>query len=101
LFGNPRHIFRCALKINIRAGKWSQRFELRLTFPIPFRPIIDRLISNLNIRLARSVADIQNFGKLIEGEAHFQAHRAAAVRANAFRLVIFHFAPSPTKETRF
>lgn len=46
-------------------------------------------------------ADVENPGKLIEGETHFQVHRAAAAWTNSFKLVISHLAPSPTKDTRF
>jgi hypothetical protein len=49
----------------------------------------------------RQVWRVTNLGKLIDGAAHLQAHRAAAERANSSKLVITHFDPSPTKDTRF
>jgi hypothetical protein len=47
-------------------------------------------------------ADLEYFGELIQGKAHkdHQAH-AAMARATCRRLVIRHFDPEPTSETRF
>ena len=72
----------------------------RLEASSKFSPIVDRLTTDQKIWLASHVTDFENFGKSIEGEAHNQAHWAVA-RANCLKLVIFHLAPLPTKDTRF
>jgi len=58
LAGNALNIFSAAFEINVFAGKWLERFELRFGGQITFSPIIDRLAADEDIRLSCHVAYI-------------------------------------------
>jgi hypothetical protein len=98
--GNALDISGAAFEINVLAGKRSQGFKLWLDGQVAFRPIIDRLAADEQIRPPCLVADIEDFRKLLEGKAHLQAHLDMA-RATCLKLVMRHLAPSPTSEARF
>ncbi len=51
------------------------------------------------IRLSVCVAYLENFGKMVEGKTHGYAHLDMA-RATCLKLVMRHFAPSPTSDAR-
>ncbi len=65
---------------------------------ITFSPIIDGLPVYEHIGLSITITNFEDFRELSEREAHDYAHLAMA-RATWFRLVMRHFAPSPTSET--
>jgi hypothetical protein len=64
-----------------------------------FRPIINLLAADEDIRPSVRIAYLQNFRELC-GELPGYAHLAIA-RATSLRLVMRHLAPSPTSEARF
>ncbi len=66
---------------------------------VPFRPIIDRLAADENVRLSGGIAQLENFRKLLEGKARGYAHLDMA-RTTCLKLVMRHFAPLPTSEAR-
>src|SRR5260370_31081796 len=73
--------------------------KVGLNGKIVFRPIVDRLAADQNVRLSGCVADLENFGKLTERKTHGYAHLDMA-RATCLKLVMRHFAPSPTGDAR-
>ena len=64
-----------------------------------FGPIIDCLAADEDIRPSFRIAYLEDFRELSEGKAHGYAHFAMA-QATWFKLVMRHFAPSPTSEAR-
>jgi len=65
-------------EINVLTGEWPQFFKLWVDGQIVFRPIVDRLTANEDIRLSICIAYLENFRKLLEGKTHGYAHRAMA-----------------------
>ena len=57
------------------------------------------MAADQKIRLSGWVAYFENFGKLMERKTHGYAHLDMA-RATCLKLVMRHFAPSPTSEAR-
>jgi hypothetical protein len=78
LTGDALNIGMPPFEINVLAGEWPQFFKLRVGGQIVFRPIVDCLTANEDIRLSIGIAYLDNFRKLLEGKTHGYAHRAMA-----------------------
>ena len=72
--------------------------QRRLDCPLVREDSADGLPAYEDIGLSITVTNFEDFRELSEREAHDYGHLAMA-RATWFRLVMRHFAPSPTSET--
>ena|SRR5438034_7751753 len=64
--GDALDISAIPFEINILAGEWLKFFKLRIGVQIVFRPIIDRLAADEDIRLTVRIAYLEDFRELSE-----------------------------------